>query len=152
MVFNINIIVLLLLELFFLTSAHPLTHLCNDNHHDASFSSCETRRSLQTHPIPFFFFFLENQTTNLSVVLNKNTKSCINITQYTTCQVPVFSPWDASLRTCEPQHRWSPLLAGGPCMISSSLSDCGLPPGSPHPPSDKANTEMFVIWAGWNVM
>lgn len=53
----------------------------------------------------FFFFFLENQTTNLSVVLNKNTKSCINITQYTTCQVPVFSPWDASLRTCEPQHR-----------------------------------------------
>lgn len=57
-------------------------------------------------PIRFlFFFFLENQTTNLSVVLNKNTKSCINITQYTTCQVPVFSPWDASLRTCEPQHR-----------------------------------------------
>lgn len=57
-------------------------------------------------PIRFlFFFFLENQTTNLSVVLNKNTESCINITQYTTCQVPVFSPWDASLRTCEPQHR-----------------------------------------------
>lgn len=90
---------LIIITILFFAHAHTLTHLCNDNHHDASFSSCETRCSLQIRLTPFWK--TKPKKKKLSVVLNKNTKLYYIIT----CQVSVFSPWDASLRTCELQHR-----------------------------------------------